>query len=354
MEFASQVAYARLVTSRLSDIAAYAGVSTATVSRVLNDRGGVAETTRNAVLTALDVLGYERPALLRDRSNAGLIGLIIPELDNPIFPQMAQVIQAALAQHGYTPLLCTRTRGGISEEEYIDLLRAHGVAGIIFVSGVHADTTADLGRYRALRESGLPLAFINGFAEDIDATFISDDDVAAVDLAVRHLVTLGHTDIGLAIGPERFIPAARKTAGFRQSIAAHLGRSVEPRIEVTLFTVEGGQAAARALVSSGCSAVVCGSDLMALGAIRAVRSMNLSVPGDISVIGFDDSLLMSFTDPPLTTVRQATLAMGTAAVEALVNEIAGHLPPRTELLFQPELVVRGSTGSGPRMRPAQA
>src|SRR5215471_10930622 len=126
--------------ARLADIARQAGVSEATVSRVLNDRPGVSADTRQAVLTALDVLGYERPDRLRKRS-AGLVGLVTPELENPIFPLFAQMIEAALFQHGYTPVLCThQTAGGASEEDYVETLLDRSVAGIIFLSGNHADT----------------------------------------------------------------------------------------------------------------------------------------------------------------------------------------------------------------------
>ena len=124
---------------RLVDIAAHAKVSEATVSRVLNNKPNVAEATRQSVLTALDVLGYERPLQLR-RKTAGLVGLIVPELDNPIFPVLAQIIETALAVHGYTPVLCTQTPGGMHEDDYTEMLLDRGVAGMIVVSGQHADT----------------------------------------------------------------------------------------------------------------------------------------------------------------------------------------------------------------------
>ncbi|HCU49172.1 MAG TPA: LacI family transcriptional regulator, partial [Micromonosporaceae bacterium] len=120
--------------ARLSDIAQQAEVSEATVSRVLNDRPGVSSETRQAVLTALDVLGYERPARLRKRS-AGLVGLVVPELDNPIFPAFAQIIESSLAQQGFTPVLCTQTPGGVTEDEYVEMLLDRQVSGIVFVSG---------------------------------------------------------------------------------------------------------------------------------------------------------------------------------------------------------------------------
>lgn len=336
-----------MVRARLADIAAQAGVSEATVSRVLNGRPGVAESTRQAVLTALDVLGYERPLRLKQRS-AGLVGLVVPELDNPIFPAMVQVVEAGLARHGYTTVLCTQTPGGLAEDEYVQMLAERGVSGIVFVSGLHADSTADPGRYQALRQRGLPIVLVNGYAEGVDAPFISNDDVASMELAVSHLVALGHRRIGLAVGPARFVPVVRKVTGFRQALHRHLGvDDAGPWVECSVFSVEGGAMAAVRLVERGATALICGSDLMALGAIRAVRARGLRVPADVSVVGYDDSLLVAFTDPPLTTVRQSVTAMGTAAVRALLDEISGLPVPRAEYVFRPELVVRASTGAAP-------
>jgi DNA-binding LacI/PurR family transcriptional regulator len=333
--------------ARLADIALQAGVSEATVSRVLNGRPGVAEATQQAVMTALDVLGYERPARLKQHS-AGLVGLIVPELDNPIFPAFAQVIESALAHHGYTPVLCTQTPGGVHEDDYTQMLLERGVAGIVFVSGLHADSSADPARYVALRRRGLPIVLVNGYIEGVDAPFVSNDDVTSMDLAVTHLVAQGHRRIGLALGPRRYVPVIRKITGFREAMRRHLGQEdVEDWVECSLFSVEGGAAAAERLVDVGCTAVICGSDLMALGAIRAVRGRGLQVPRDVSVVGYDDSPLIAFTDPPLTTVRQSVQAMGSAAVRALLDEISGVATPRAEYVFRPELVVRGSTGSVP-------
>jgi LacI family transcriptional regulator, repressor for deo operon, udp, cdd, tsx, nupC, and nupG len=335
------------MAARLADIAAQAGVSEATVSRVLNSKPGVADSTRQAVLTALDVLGYERPIKLRLHS-AGLVGLIVPELDNPIFPAFAQVVEPALARHGYTPVLCTQTPGGVHEDEYTRMLLERGVAGIVFVSGLHADVTADPARYRALRAGGLPIVLVNGYLEGVEAPFISNDDVASMELAVAHLCTLGHTRIGLAVGPRRFVPVIRKIDGFQQAVARHLGiADAEPWVESFMFSVEGGAMAAERLIERGTTAVICGSDLMALGVIRELRARGFSVPRDVSVVGYDDSPLMVFTDPPLTTIRQAVQAMGAAAVQALLDEIAGTPVAHGEYVFRPELVVRSSTGLAP-------
>ncbi|MFC7221138.1 LacI family DNA-binding transcriptional regulator [Streptomyces polyrhachis] len=330
--------------ARLADIAAQAGVSEATVSRVLNGRPGVATPTRESVLAALDVLGYERPLRLRQRS-AGLIGLIIPELDNPIFPAFAQVIGQALTRQGFTPVLATQSPGGSTEDELTEMLVGRGVDGIVFVSGLHADTSADTGRYERLRAQGVPFVLINGFSARIRAPFVSPDEHDAMRQAVRHLTSLGHRRIGLALGPPRFVPVQRKVEGFHAALAQHPG--AQGRIQHSLYTLEGGQAAAAALLDQGCTALVCASDMMALGAIRAARQRGLSVPRQVSVIGYDDSPLIAFTDPPLTTIRQPVTAMGQAAVRALLEEVAGTPAPHSEFVFHPELVVRGSTASAP-------
>lgn len=332
--------------ARLADIARQAEVSEATVSRVLNDRPGVSSETRQAVLTALDVLGYERPTKLRKRS-AGLVGLVVPELDNPIFPAFAQIIESALAQQGYTPVLCTQTPGGVTEDEYIEMLLDRQVAGIVFVSGLHADSTSDPDRYRKLLARPLPIVLVNGYMEGLEAPFVSIDERAAADAAVAHLAALGHRKIGLISGPDRYQPVQRKIAGYRDAMRRLLGandREMDELVALSpLFGVEGGYAAATRLLERGVTAIVSGSDLMALGAIGAARQQGLSVPGDVSVVGFDDSPLMAFTDPPLTTLRQPIRAMAVATARALIDEILGHPAPHSEYVFRPELVVRGST-----------
>jgi alanine racemase len=330
--------------ARLADIAAHADVSEATVSRVLNGKPGVADATREAVLNSLDILGYDRPSRLR-RKAADLVGLIVPELTNPIFPAFAQIIETSLARHQFTPVLCTQTPGGVREDEYVEMLLDRQVAGIVFVSGLHADTAQDPDRYRKLIDRPLPIVLVNGYVPDVEAPFISCDDGAAGQLGVSHLVALGHRRIGLISGPERFLPVQRKLAGYRSQMAAH---GLQEMIELSLFGVEGGYAAAGRLLDRGVTGIVCGSDLMALGAVRAARFRGLSVPDDVSVIGYDDSPLVAFTDPPLTTLRQPVREMSVAAVRALVDEINGQAAPRSEYVFRPELVVRGSTGAAPR------
>src|SRR5690606_4405749 len=280
------------VTTRLADIAAQAGVSEATVSRVLNGKPGVAATTRQSVLAALDVLGYERPVRLRQRSE-GLVGLITPELENPIFPALAQVIGQALTRQGYTPVLATQTPGGSTEDELTEMLVDRGVAGIIYVSGLHADTTADTQRYDRLRAQGVPFVLVDGFSPKVQAPFISPDDRAAMALAVTHLVSLGHTLIGLTLGPKRFVPVRRKIGGFPHIVQEQRGLAAETvrraLIRHWVSTQGGGPAAVAARMDWGCTAVGCDRHTVALGARRAARQRALNGPKAISVAGVDGS-----------------------------------------------------------------
>ena len=328
---------------RLADVAQKAGVSEATVSRVLNGKPGVSDATRAAVMTALDVLGYERPTQLR-RERARLIGLVLPELQNPIFPALAEVVGGALAQRGFTPVLCTRTAGGLSEAAYVHMLLEQQVSGMVFAGGHCAEADAPHEHYQRLVELRLPVVLVNAAAPDLDFPCVSTDDGVAVEQAFGHLASLGHERIGLALGPADHMPSRRKLAAFRQ-ITDRLGLSHEDCVERTMFSIEGGQAAAGRLIERGITGIVCASDIIALGAIRAARRAGLSVPGQVSVVGYDDSPLMSCTEPPLSTVRQPIEAMGRAAVAVLINQIDGAAVAHDELLFEPELVVRGSTGA---------
>jgi LacI family transcriptional regulator, repressor for deo operon, udp, cdd, tsx, nupC, and nupG len=341
------------MTRRLADVAKYVGVSEATVSRVLNSKPGISDSTRAAVLTALDVLGYDRPAKLRGE-RARLVGLILPELQNPIFPAFAEVAAGDLAKRGFTPVLCTRTANGVSEGDYVDMLLDQHVSGVLFSGGLYAQADADHEHYRRLKERGLPAVLVNAAVDDIGFPRVSVDDVHAVEQAYTHLWSLGHERIGLILGPRDHMPSARKYAGYTGAVTSRGNQLDEQLVERTMYSMEGGQAAAARLVTRGVTALICASDVHALGAIRAVRRQGKTVPGDVSVVGFDDSVFMSCIDPPLTTVRQPIEAMGQAAVALLVGQIAGQTAPTEELMFEPELVVRGSTGPVSTRIPEQA
>jgi LacI family transcriptional regulator, repressor for deo operon, udp, cdd, tsx, nupC, and nupG len=332
------------VAGRLTEVAQKAGVSEATVSRVLNGRAGVSDATRGAVLTALDVLGYERPTKLRG-DRARLVGLVLPELQNPIFPAFAEVATGALVQRGFTPALCARTIGGVSEVEFIEMLLEHQVSGVIFGGGDYAFADAGHDHYDRLRDLKLPVVLVNAGVDDLGHPRVSADDAVAVEQALGHLISLGHKQIGSLLGSEGHIPSRRKLAAMEAAVGGYAG--VTHLVARSSFSMEGARAAATSLVTAGVTAIVCASDVLALGAIRAVRRLGRRVPEDVSVVGYDDSAFMNCTDPPLTTVRQPIEAMGQAAVDLLVSLMTGGGVLTDELLFEPELVVRGSTAPAP-------
>lgn len=331
------------MTRRLAEVAKKVGVSEATVSRVLNDKPGVSDNTRTAVLTALDVLGYERPTQLRGERSR-LVGLVLPELQNPIFPAFAEVVGGALAQQGFTPVLCTQTAGGVSESDYVELLLQQHVSGVVFFGGLYAQADSPHEHYERLAQRGLPTVLLNAAIDGLGFPQVSCDDAVAVEQALGHLVSLGHRKIGLVLATPDHIPSRRKLAAARVAAARAGIELPDEHIEHALFSLEGGQVAAGRLIQRGVTGIICASDPIALGAVRAVRRAGLNVPSDVSVVGYDDSSFMTCTDPPLTTIRQPIEAMGRAAVDLLASEIAGARVTHDELLFEPELVVRGSTG----------
>ncbi|MFK4122458.1 LacI family DNA-binding transcriptional regulator [Streptomyces longwoodensis] len=331
------------MNKRLVEVAQFAGVSEVTARRALNGSPQVAPATRERVLRALDVLGLPRPtAVAGERSP--LIGVVVPDLQNPIFPAFAEAIAGRLNKRGLIPVLCTRTSDGVSESNYIDMLLAHNIGGIIFIGSSYADAGVEQGM--ALRDRGVPLVLVNPADENADAVRFSADDADAVRQALTHLTGMGHDRIGLLVGPVGHVPSARKLAAFAAFWKARGLPSTDwvPLVGHSLFSMESGASTAGGLFRKKATAIVCGSDELAIGAIRGARRLGLDVPRDVSVTGFDDSLFMGAVDPPLTTCRQPVVRMAEAATEALTQQMQGHRAEPGVTLFETQLIVRGSTG----------
>jgi DNA-binding LacI/PurR family transcriptional regulator len=335
------------VTNGLGDVAAFAGVSVATVRRVLTGQPGVAAKTKAAVLTAFDVLGLERPTPYRD-AKGGLVGLVVPDLQNPIFPALVEAVSIGLVKRGLVTVLCTRTSDGVSESNYIDLLLRCEVAGMVFIGASYADAGPEQGK--ELRERRIPLVLINSADENEGTARVSVDDEAAAERALNHLASLGHERIGMILGPERHVPSARKLRAYvRHMRTLRDDQSWRDLVMHVSFSMEDGGAAMTRLLARGVTGVVCASDALALGAIHTARRRGLSVPADVSVTGFDDGPYMSVVEVPLTTIRQPVRAMGDAAVNLLDAQINGLPVSPEELLLTPELIVRESTGARPSL-----
>ncbi|MFE9045908.1 LacI family DNA-binding transcriptional regulator [Streptomyces sp. NPDC012421] len=335
---------------RVRDVAEYAGVSEATVRRALNGSPLVSPMARERVMRALDVLGLPRPST-DEGERSPLVGVVVPDLQNPVFPAFAEAIAGRLNKRGLVPVLCTRTADGVSEANYIEMLLKQNIGGIVFIGSSYADAGAEQGR--ALKERRVPIVLINPADENADAVQVSADDGDAVTQTLTHLTAMGHERIGLLVGPADHVPSERKIAAFDAFWTGRGGPGKGWRRGVghALFSLEGGATAAEVLIRDGATAIVCGSDELALGAIRGARRMGLDVPRDVSVTGFDDSMFMASADPPLTTCRQPVARMADAAIEALAQLMQGAAVAPGVTLFETQLILRASTG---RPRPQRA
>ncbi|MFG2504673.1 LacI family DNA-binding transcriptional regulator [Streptomyces rubiginosohelvolus] len=326
----------------LSKVAARAGLSEATVSRVVNRRQGVAEKTRDAVEKAMAELGYERPV------RGQLVAIMMEHVTNPFFADVAERIEAALAPHGLRTLLCPAFPGGVQEPAYVDAMVDKGVVAVVFLSSSNTVTMARTRTYERLRLRRIPYVGVNGvFADGVAVPVYSTDDLLAAELAVGHLFQLGHRAIGMASGPAGNTPADRRVRGFLEAMDRRALSDAHRLVVRQSFGVEGGQAAAQTLLARGATAIVAASDFMALGAIRGVRRLGRSVPGDVSVVGYDGSAVTEFVEPPLTTVRQPADRLALEVSRSVLALAGRREVPVGELFFDPELVVRATTGPAP-------
>jgi DNA-binding LacI/PurR family transcriptional regulator len=331
----------------LAEIAEAAGVSISTVSRVLNRRAGVNSQTRARVLAVVADRPYT-PRGLGALQRTGVIGLLVPELSNPVFPAFAEALETRAARRGYSSVLCNTRSASLREEEYVRVLLARGIAGMVFVSPEAADTSAAHGHYRRLVGEGVRMMFVNGGAAALDVPGVCVDEQVAGYLATRHLLDLGHTRIGLVAGPVRSVPARSKIAGW-QAALDEAGVPGDPGLiaHVGYGAAGGAEGTARLLGSSRPTGVVCASDVMAFGAMGEARRRGLSVPRDLSVVGFDDIPLAAYATPALTTLAQPIAEMARVAIDGLVAELegaaAGSVPHSR--VFRPHLVVRDSTAA---------
>ncbi|QUH01219.1 LacI family DNA-binding transcriptional regulator [Saccharopolyspora erythraea] len=336
----------------LSDIAKAAGVSVSTVSRVLNRRAGIKEDTRQRVLAVLNEMPHTARGIGALR-RTGVIGLLVPELSNPVFPAFAEALEARAVGAGYASLLCN-TRVGMSEEDYVRMLIARGVEGMIFVSPEIANTEGEqrISRsyYEKLLADGVRMVFVNGGAPTLDVPDVAVDEHLAGYAATRHLLDLGHRRIGFVSGPARAVPSRLKRAGWAAALE-EADVAADPRLVAHApFGAEGGaQAMAELLDTAGPTAVMCSSDVMALGAMREAKRRGLATPEDLSVVGFDDIALASYCQPALTTLAQPIEEMAAAAVDELSRRLDPDQPGRATTsfsrMFRPNLVVRESTAA---------
>lgn len=326
----------------IQEVAEKAGVSSTTVSHVVNNTRYVSPEARARVEAAMDELGYRPNALARSlrRGQTHTLGLILPDSANPFFAEIGRAVEDAAFELGYSVILCN-TEGDLDKEQlYMDVLSKKQVDGIIFVAaGDRTDSLRDLLR----RKMSVVVVDRDLTGIEVDAVLI--DNQQGGYLATQHLIELGHRRIACISGPSNVTPSAERVIGYRNAMR-EAGLIVdEDLIRCGDFHAESGRSVAHGLLnrSSVPTALFVCNDMMAMGALRAAAEMGQRVPATLAVVGFDDIDLASYTTPRLTTVAQPKVDMGRRAVQLLIERLADKsLAPRKEILL-PHLIVRDSS-----------
>jgi LacI family transcriptional regulator len=334
----------------LRDVAARAGVHPATASRALNPetRLLVSEETAGRVLQAAAALGYRPNPVARSlrTRRSHTVGVLIPDLNNPLFPPIVRGLEDRLAHDGYVALIGNTDSDDERERLVFEQMRARHVDGLVLA-------TARL-RHPLLAEAAraeLPVVLVNRMAEDLSFPSVTVDNERGVRMVVSHLAELGHRRIGHVAGPQEMSTGLNRYRGFVTAIEAS-GLALDPDLVVfaKAFSVEEGLRCCRSLLEQagapgGVTAIAAGNDMLAVGCYAALDEAGLRCPEDISVVGFNDMPFIDRLRPPLTTIRFPHYQVGTEAAELLLERIADHACPVKILYLAPELVVRGSTAA---------
>jgi LacI family transcriptional regulator len=332
--------------STLRDVAAAAGVHPATASRALNPGTKllVSEETARRVSEAAERLGYRPNPVARSlrtrRSNT--IGVLIPDLNNPLFPPMLRGLEDRLAEHGYVALIGNTDADLTRERLVFDQMRARHVDGFVL-----ATATRNSPILAEAVEAELPTVLMNRTAEDYPFSSVSVDNEQGERAAVAHLVALGHTKIGHIAGPQDISTGVARLHGFREGMESHgLAIAEDQIVYSSSYSIEEGVRCARELLAThgDLTAISAANDMLALGCYGAFDELGLSCPQDVSVMGFNDMPFMDRLRPPLSSIRFQHYQLGTEAARLLIERIeAGDGGPVKILFLAPELVARGST-----------
>jgi LacI family transcriptional regulator len=328
----------------MKDVAVKAGVSVGTVSNVLNKPMAVSQRTRERVLAVIDELGFVRNETARQlrSGRSRTLAYVVLDGGNPFFTDVAAGIQDTAEPSGLAVFLCDSRQDPARQGFYLDRLEQQRVEGILITP---ADVADD--RMERLRRRGIPVVVVDRNAGP-DWCSVTVDDVAGGELAVTHLLETGHRRIAYVGGPMTIGQVGDRLTGARQATSA--AGAPEPVVLETdgLNVAEGRRAGERLLgvpASRRPSAVFCANDLLALGLLQRVLNMGLDVPGDLAIVGYDDIEFAAAAAVPLTSVSQPRRLLGQTATELLLAEAGAERGHRhQQIVFSPELVVRGSTG----------
>jgi LacI family transcriptional regulator, galactose operon repressor len=330
----------------IRDVAQHVGVSPMTVSRVINDSALVSPDTRRRVEQAISELGYVPSRLARGLSakRTGTLAVIVPDVANPFFTLIVRGAEDVARRAGYRVILCdTRADLGV-EREVIEEMIAHRVEGILIapVSDRSREHLRRLGKF------AVPFVLVDRTVPDISADAVLGDSAEGAQRLVEHLLSLGHRRIGLIVETDEVSTARDRRCGYEAALAA-AGLPADPAliVEATVDPSGGFEGMQRLLeLDDGPTAVFTVNNLVALGAIEAVRAAELEVPDDVALVCFDDIEYASRLYPFLTVMEQPAETFGTLGTQLLVERIEGRAPDRTRVVVLPaEFVVRRSCGS---------
>lgn len=325
--------------ANIQEVAKMAGVSPSTVSRALNGFPGISEKTRQKIIEIAKKLNYKpnyRGQILTTKSTKN-IGLLITDITNPFFPELVRGAEETASESGYTILLGNTSESIDKETSYLEFFSRGPVDGVIIsasrISNEHIISLA---------EEGLPIVVINRILEHPKISYVSTDMEKGGYIATKHLIELGHTKIAFINGPSHSEAAERRLSGYKKALAESKIRYNSKLVSFNVPVAESGYKEATRLLNTEDppTAIFTYNDLMAFGVIRAVKDLGVRIPDDLSIVGYDDIFFSSFTDPPLTTIRQPKEKLGKKAVELLLKLMKGE---RQGILVEPELIIRNTT-----------
>ena len=329
--------------ANMKDIARMAGVSLGTVSHVLNETASVREPMRKRVLDAVRAAGYQPSQLARGlrRDKTNMIGMIIPDITNPFFPGVVRGAEDVAFSNGYRLILCNSDNDHSKELIHMNELRTYLPAGLIVIPSNFSDLAKQAESYRC---AGTGVVCIDRLPKNWTGDSVTADNAAGAYKATNHLIQLGHVRLATITGPLHLTNAKERLEGFRRAIKeAKLQRSPE-YVQEASFDKQGGYSKALVLLRliPRPTAIFAGNDMIALGALLAVREAGLRCPEDISIMGFDDLDLAEFTNPSLSSVSQSGYQLGTTAASLLLDRRAGDTSPAKHIVLETSLTLRNS------------
>ena len=328
----------------MKEVAKLAGVSVATVSRVLNDKPNVSPELRSRVLQAVEKLNYQRNRVARSlRAKTSLIiGLIISDIQNPFFTSVVRGVEDVAYDHGYTLLLCNSDEDPAKERLYIDIMLAEKVAGVIISPVAEVDNYSNV-----LLQAGVPVVAMDRRMRDLEVDTVIVNNVEGVYQAIGHLIERGHRRIGFIGGPTRTTTGRERQEGYQKALAEHGLGLEQVLVKIGDFKQDSGYQMACQLLEMDDppTAIFTANNLMTLGALNAIHEKKLSIPQEVAIVGFDDMSWAQSLAPPLTAVAQPTYELGRTAADLLLRRIGDPNRPTEQICLEANLVVRESSGA---------